>query len=213
MRRKRSLLQFKRRGATRTPRLRILLVCEGEKTERLYFSLFLADLRAANVRLEIAKRECGSDPLSIVRYAKSRMKEDPGIDECYCVIDRDSHEHFANAIQEADDFQASLGKTRLFVTTKSYPCFEYWFILHYEFTTSPYVAGGNRSAGDNALRRLKKHVRVYEKNNLEVISSFLSLTEVAIKNAERSLVHAKKAGDFNPSTEVHLLVQQLQSFR
>lgn len=213
MRRRKSLNQLRRGRPTRTPRRRLLLVCEGEKTERIYFSLYLRDLRAANVRLEIAKRDCGSDPLSLVRYAKARMKEDRGIDECYCVIDRDTHEHFAEAVQDALDFQRSIGAKRTFVTTKSYPCFEYWFILHFEYTTSPYVRQGNRSAGDNAVRRLKDHVPNYTKNNIEVISSFLPLTSVAIANAKRALKQAVKAAEFNPSTEVHLLVERLHIFR
>jgi hypothetical protein len=75
------------------------------------------------------------------------------------------------------------------------------------------VRQGNRSAGDNAVRRLKEHVPTYAKNNIDIISSFLPLTGTAITNARRALKHALKTAEFNPSTEVHLLVERLYTFR
>lgn len=207
-----SLAELRRRGPNRPPRRRILLVCEGEKTERIYFSLFLRALRAANVSLEIAKRECGSDPLSIVRFAKALVKADSGIDECYCVIDRDSHAHFTQAISEAKSFAATLRQSRTFLTIKSYPCFEYWFLCHFTFTTAPFVATGNGSAGDAAVRMLRTFVPNYSKNDFTLIEAFLTKTDEAIKNAQKALEHAEANDNFNPSTEVQKVVRVLQSF-
>ncbi|HEV2595761.1 MAG TPA: RloB family protein [Sphingomicrobium sp.] len=204
------MFETRRRGATRKPKERILLVCEGQKTERIYFSLFLGLLRAANVSLEIAKRDCGSDPLGIVRHAKALMKADTGIDHCCCVIDRDSHANFAQAVQEAEGYNKALKAGRTFRTIKSYPCFEFWFILHFVYSRSPFAPEGKKSAADCAVSKLKDYLPEYGKGNIAVIETLLDKTEFAIENAERAFKEAESSGEANPSTEVHILIKELK---
>jgi len=212
MRSRRTLLEVRRKGPKRTTKERILLVCEGEKTERIYFSQFLAALRAANVSLEIAKRECGSDPLGIIQYAKSLMRADAGIDRCYCIIDRDSHTNFHPAVREADEYNQSLKASRSFQTIKSYPCFEFWFILHFVFTRSPFSASGGKSAAECVIYSLRKYLPKYNKNGQDAIASLLDKTDVAICNAERAYGEAIASDNPNPSTEVHLLMKELKKY-
>ncbi len=209
---RRNLGDLKRRAPTRNPKMRILLVCEGEKTERIYFSMFLAELRAANVSLEIAKRECGSDPLAIVRYAKNLMRKDPDIDYCYCVIDRDSHSNFESAVREGVKFGEELKSKRLFRTIASHPCFEVWFILHFAPVRFFFAATGRKSAAECVVSKLKSYLPSYRKSDPRAIASLLDKTDGAIRNAE--LVHneALSTGEPNPSTEVHLLVTVLRKY-
>ena len=53
---------------------RVLIVCEGEQTEPLYFESFKQeyDLSSANVVVTDASK--GSDPVSVVRYAEKLFK-------------------------------------------------------------------------------------------------------------------------------------------
>lgn len=206
---KRSLRQLGRRAATKKPKLRIALVCEGEKTEQLYFSLFVDELRAANVRLEIMDRECGSDPLSVVRFAQERFAGDNGIDTCFCVIDRDTHHTFDAAVELAATIQRKMSRKRKFRLIVSYPCFEFWFILHFGAYRRPFVASGRKSAGDNAVAELKSRLPSYKKTCLSSMKSLIADTSTAIRYADVALRDALKSGELNPSTEVHLLVQYL----
>lgn len=204
-----SLSQLRRRPPSKNPASRIAIICEGEKTEYLYFSALIGRLRPANVEIKVLDRECGSDPLSIVRFAKGVMKEDRGWDYCFCVIDRDTHTNFVQAVQEAQDYNQSIGEKRVFETVKSYPCFEYWLILHYRYTRAPFVREGNNSAGDCAVRMLKGIKNDYNKSSKGFMERSLTDLTAAISNSERSLSAALAEGEFNPSTEVHKLVLRL----
>lgn len=53
---------------------RVLIVCEGEQTQPLYFESFKQeyDLSSANVVVTDASK--GSDPVSVVRYAEKLFK-------------------------------------------------------------------------------------------------------------------------------------------
>jgi hypothetical protein len=59
---------------------------------------------------------------------------------------------------------------------------------------------------------LKESAPDYKKNNLDVIASFLSRTDTAIKNADKALRQAQANDNFNPSTEVHEVIETLRSF-
>lgn len=210
---RRNLNELRRRRPTLEPLERLLLVCEGEKTEVIYFSLFLTRLRAANIDMKIAKRECGSDPLSIVQFAKGLMRDDPGIDRCYCVIDRDTHATFDAAVQEALDYNQTLAESgREFVTVRSYPCFEIWFIYHFIMSRAPFDASRGKSAGDLAVSALKRHLPEYSKNAVKVIAQLLERTGEAITNAERAHYEAIQTNQPNPSTEVYILVRKLNKY-
>lgn len=201
-----------RRKAFRRPNKSILIVCEGAETEPNYFGYFKRRLRLANVDVDICGRECGTDPLSVVNYAAERFKY-RGIDECFCVIDRDKHDqsNFLDAVQKA----AALGKKsspkRVFEIYVSDPCVEYWFLLHFLYDRSPYVASGGRSRGENSVAELKKHWPQYDKSDIDIGHFLYDRLPDAIKNAERALDDVAKTKEANPSTALHKLVQRLMS--
>lgn len=57
-----------RKKASRAPYQKVLIVCEGGKTEPLYFNEIrdLYEINTANIRIT---GECGSDPISVVNHA------------------------------------------------------------------------------------------------------------------------------------------------
>ena len=83
---------LKRSAARQEMYDRVLIVCEGTKTEPAYFNQIRnkLELSTANVEVTPADR---SDPMSIVRYAKDLQKisarQGNRYDHIYCVFDRD----------------------------------------------------------------------------------------------------------------------------
>ena len=130
-----------RRPAFREPYDRVLIVTEGEKTEPLYFRelVFRYRINTANVR--IVPSALGSDPVSVVtaalkmRDAEERQGEQ--YDRVYCVFDRDSHENFDAATETASRESIQVAR--------SWPCFEYWLLLHYEYVRHPFARTQRRS--------------------------------------------------------------------
>ncbi|RPF70682.1 RloB family protein [Aurantiacibacter spongiae] len=209
-RRRKDVRAIKRRRATREPKRSILIVCEGEKTEPNYFTFFKQKLRLANVNLQICGEECGSDPLSVVEFGESKLKKDVSIDDCFCVIDRDGHDtqRFNSAKSKAASLNGK-SKSRQFKLFISDPCIEYWFILHFEFSRTPFVREGQKSRGKVALDRLRQLWPEYEKGLKSPGCHLEERVEVAVKNAEKALADAELTGEMNPSTTVHLLIREL----
>lgn len=205
----RDVRQLKRAKPRRRPRALLLAVCEGQKTEPNYFAGFKRSLKLANVELEIFGRECGSDPLSVVKFAQTRFQKDRSIDECYSIIDRDTHDsaNFNAAKVLADSVNSKSGK-RKFILIVSDPSIEYWFLLHKIYTRSPFVEKGAKSRADVLLDVLRKHYPGYAKNSKDVFSALEPEVGSALEHADRAEADAKATGEPNPSTDVHLIIRR-----
>jgi hypothetical protein len=115
-----------RRQAFREPRLRLRLVCGGERTEPTYFRGLKRHVRKPAV--EIRVRSKGGSPKELVEYARSIAPIGADeFDEVWCVVDRD----------EFDLEPAVICATELDVRLAvSNPCFELWLLLHHEDCTA-----------------------------------------------------------------------------
>ncbi|MDQ6953338.1 MAG: RloB family protein [Mariprofundaceae bacterium] len=102
---------------------------------------------------------------------------------------------------------------RTFFATTSVPCFEYWLLLHFQYTTRPYEALQGNSAGNQVLRALKAVMPDYEKGKLDIFPMLLDQIEFAKHNAVRALEAGKSARTDNPTTNVHELVEYLQNVK
>lgn len=203
-----------RRGkASLAPKAVILIVCEGEKTEPNYFAYYKRSLRLLNVTLEICGKECGTDPVSVVEYAKKRFRKDSSIDVCFCIVDRDKHDD--RVMMKAVDIARSTSTSaRKFSLHISDPCIEYWFILHFEYCRTPFVQKGSKSRADCAAERLNELMSGgYTKNDPEIGDKLAHLQGIAAENAGMSIKDAEETGEPNPSTTLHLVMNELQSLK
>jgi len=98
----------------------------------------------------------------------------------------------------------------------SVPCFEIWFLSHFELHTKPYVKSGKKSPCDYLISALKKKpgFNKYKKGVSSYYAVLKDRTKTAKKNAKRSLVQSKGARDRdhhgNPSTLMHVLIDKLE---
>lgn len=211
-RKAKSSKDLKRRTARREAYKKILIVCEGEKTEPNYFEDAREHYRLNTVNVEV-RGDCGSDPMSIVNFAKQRFREekdagDP-FEQVYCVFDKDGHSTYAQALSSI----ASSTPRGVYFAINSVPCFEYWLLLHFVYTTRPYTALPGNSSGNQVLTELKNFIPDYEKGSRKIFSSLIAQLEQAKRFAERSLQESHRNQTDNPSTHVHKLVQVLQDLK
>ncbi|MBW4562798.1 MAG: RloB family protein [Mojavia pulchra JT2-VF2] len=181
----------------REVRQRFLIVCEGERTEPNYFRSF----RVPKNVFEIDVQGVGENPSRLVQRARE-LNQQEEYDQVWCVFDRDAWtiEDFNNAIRNAEE--------QGFKVAYSNEAFELWYVLHFEFLNT----GIPRSDYIKKLNYLLK--KTYKKNSETIYDELFVKQSLAIKNAENLLrqydphVPAKD----NPSTKVHLLVQELNKF-
>lgn len=149
----------------------------------------------------------GYDPLVLVKDAIERSNSDD-FDQVWCVFDRDdvAPDVFNQALHQAEAHnKRNKQKIRIAYSNQA---FELWFLLHFHYA-------------DSALARPDYIVRLdellderYQKNDREMYRKLLARQATAIRNAERLLSQYDPVNPVadDPSTTVHLLVQELNRF-
>lgn len=205
--------RLKRQQGVRSKGERFLIVSEGEKTEPYYFNEFCEFHQLRTPRVRIAPGEEGSSPDRVVDYANKLYDDDSRLgsdnyDQVFCVIDRDSHSKFDAAIQRIEELRLS-GKP--FVAIPSYPCFEYWLLIHFKPTRQYFQAVGKCSVCDKVIRELRNQqgFNAYAKADRGVYRKLKDRTSAAIKHAKQARIDADRTGEKNPSTDVYILVEKL----
>ncbi len=206
-----------RRRPTRSERQRVLIVCEGEKTEPLYFNALINDLGLTTAEVEICGN-CDSAPTRVVKFGDAKLKSDLDFDLVFFVFDRDSHNDYDDALQLVNKFRKQRNYSRKTIAAiTSIPCFEFWFLLHFEPHTKPYAASGGKSPCGNLISELKNKpgFKDYEKGNKNHFEVLRDRLEQAKKNAAKTLEQSRKAGDpehyGNPTTLIHILIDDLEN--
>ncbi len=220
-RKAKSATGHKRRLAKRSPYDRVLIICEGEKTEPDYFEALIDDLQLNTANVEIAKNTAGSSPRNVVEFALTAYKKDKKegratgeqYDQVYCVFDKDTHPTYQEAL---DTFrrEKKLGKRGCPIhAVTSVPCFEFWLLLHFTYTTKVFNARRG-SLCASVIADLKKHIPSYEKGGMKQIYQLVKEhIPTAIVRAKQVEQHCESGGTDNPSTNVYELVSYLQQLK
>jgi hypothetical protein len=180
---------------TITPKETFLIVCEGEKTEPNYFKSF----RVPKDVIEV--HGIGDNTLGVVNKA-IELKSKGDYDQVWCVFDRDS---FPPARFNAAFVLANENNIEIAYSNEA---FELWYLLHFNY----HDTGMSRSQYKAKLTKCLGYK--YEKKSTTIYEEILERQPQAIKNAERLLAtfNPKNPERDNPSTTVHLLVEELNKF-
>ena len=204
-------LQRQRRERARNKR--VLIVCEGTKTEPHYLRELLDDLGIRPHVVCVAPND-GTSPKSVVSHALALYEKDDkagdAFDQVYCVFDRDNHTTFNAAVQRIQALNAA-GKPFEAITSK--PCFEVWLLLHFDYTDQPFHAAGKKSVGNQVVSALKTKpgFATYGKGQQGVYGQLKTKLANALNNAERLRTHNAKTGSVTPATDVDILVKAIQA--
>lgn len=182
----------------------ILIVCEGTKTEPNYFKELIDDLElnTANVQTVASPSTC---PRQLVEFALAESKNEE-YDYVYCVFDKDNHTKY-------DEARQLMKNSSKLVTAHSVPCFEYWLILHFQATTTPFYGNASKSPGAEALTKLKQYLPQYQKGLHGTFSLLKNRLDKAVTRADEVNASALAANTDNPSTYVVDLVRELLKIR
>jgi hypothetical protein len=195
---------------------RILIVCEGKKTEPNYFMWWANQLESikhlANVKKcsavivnslgdEIQVEGLGDNTKSLVtRAIDIKNKAIVDYQECWCVFDKDSFsaDKYNEAIQLAENNDFKVAYTN--------EAFELWYLLHF----NPENTARSRTQYKGILTKLLG--KKYQKNDQNMYDVLIAKQQDAIRNARTLLATYNGKTDYstqNPSTQVHELVESL----
>jgi hypothetical protein len=183
----------------------ILVFVEGERTEDGYFKHWGRQHRS-EVIVNVHEFK-GADPLSLVTRAVAEQKQEqyeerhrrgPPHDEIWCVFDVDAHPKLTEAVE--------LATTHNIKVAVSNPCFELWFILHYEDQTA-HIERHPAQARSKELIKCKKILTT------KALEDLADRYQDAVKRAKA--LDKKHKGDgspprSNPSSEIWKLVDRIR---
>ncbi|MCZ7393244.1 MAG: RloB family protein [Candidatus Methanoperedens sp.] len=185
----------------RIPRKVFVIVCEGEKTERIYFNRYKT--RYSYLRIETPNSRC-TDPINLAKFSRDQIKKEAldlkNGDSIWCVFDCDDNddENISKACKIAGkDIKICL----------SNPSFELWFLLHFSFVVP-------KLTRSEVIEKLKEHIPGYEKNK-DYYDILLGNRPTAIDNAKKLIKMHETHGvklisvESNPSTQVQNIVEEI----
>ena len=205
-RKPRSARTYRRQEEIREPYDVVLIVCEGKKTEPEYFEGLKRAYRLSGANIKVVPGD-GNDPVSIVKHALAEYRKG-GYDRVFCVFDRDGHANYQQALDLVGNLP--LGRKGKLVAINSVPCFEIWVLLHFDYSTAPFVVSGGRSACDNVIAAIRRHMPGYRKALEGLFEQLQPHVENALIHGPRLAQHNRDTGSDNPATKVHELVKYLR---
>jgi hypothetical protein len=180
---------------------RFLLVCEGQRTEPNYFKRFRLST-AEVVPVGIGKNTIGVVEEAI-RLKQEAIREKNPYHQIWCVFDRDDfpEKNFSQALQLAQKHDIRVAYSN--------QAFEIWYLLHFDLIQTAHSREQYKKMLSDRLGRK------YEKNDPKIFDDLESRQQTAIKNAKRLLASYGKHNPYkdNPCTTVHLLVEELLSYK
>ena len=197
----------KQRGRISRNRKKMILIgAEGKnETELTYFKAFNRKQKTFTVK---AAKGNSTDPKGIVEdTANSVKREELDFEEgdpAFCLFDADTDISKQNQIDAA----VRMATKNHIEVLLSVPCFEIWFLQHFESSTA-------ELSSDGAITRLSRYIPTYGKS-MDVFSDLEPFMEEAIERAKRlekhhdSLGRHEKSMERNPSTEAYRLVEKLK---
>jgi hypothetical protein len=191
-----------------------LIVTEGEKTEPNYFDVLKRRLQLSNANV-VVMHPPATDPVSLTSAAiklrderARQVKKNPWsveYDEVWVVYDLErTHDERRRLAKQAAPQQ----KNQEILAAESDPCFEYWFLLHEEYTTKPFPDA------ESVIKHLKRKHPAWSNyaKSMPILPSLMAKVPSAVARAEQCRRHHQRAGgDRNPSTDVDILVRSLNA--
>lgn len=200
-----------------------LIVCEDEKTEPYYFNTFKRQIPKESIYLETIGT--GFDPLGIVNKAieerqdlANKFKRE--VDETWLVFDKDDADENPTKIKNFEAaFELAIKNNILIAWSNE--VFEVWLLLHLTSINSERIIPRQEiyELFEKQIRKSKKYQDfVYDhkkpsKKTIDIIFEIGNL-DLAIERAKKLILKhkGKKVIASNPATNVHALVQELQTW-
>ncbi len=190
----------------RKANLRHFVLCEGKNTEPLYFNAWG---KANNTPLEAIFANF-TDPENILQAATKYVRAGYSVSIVY---DTEGMNDFFKSHQQIINFISEANQKGINMVSYSTPCIEYWFLLHFLYTTKPYTCY------DEIRRELRTYLTGYDKNFdfcKTLYSQIENLTLKASRNASTSRKDRENAHNgtsvMRPFTNIDILLDYYVNF-
>lgn len=215
----------------------VLIVTEDTDSACSYLQSRIKDLGLSSGKLAIVSPSTkGSSPNKVLESAISlaethnkntKWNGQLPYKKVYCVMDVDNHTTLPKTLDKIRNINATQKKTFELIEIVSNECFEVWYVLHFRELGDSSVIKRPSKKGKNQVfvPENENYEKILERNGIkyaktsdlgkDIFEMIKDYEDKAIKNSEWLLnSHANIGFDTtwfpNPSTQVHLLIQDLK---
>lgn len=197
---------------SKSPKPKILVVCEGKITEPRYFKDFtdwcgnalvtVTTVGGCGVPISVVERAIGEKAQLIREARKSKDSFDDHF-EVWAVFDRDAHPK-----PQVPQAIALANKNKIHIAYSN-PCFELWGLMHYSCEARP----GHHCETQKKLKTILDGY-CHEKNPVLSFEQLRSKYTYAVSNSAKALRNRQDEGQIHgdPSTTVHFLTERIREF-
>ena len=192
-----------RKTNVRKTNKRILILCEGLKTEPNYFNGLIDDCNFPGELVEVKVINVKINTLKELVAEAKRLKEYKS-DEIWIVADKDGYTKHPEAFNKAKDNNLKIAFSSI--------SFEFWILIHFVYTTRCF------EKADDIITELKRSHFNYKKNQCDIYEVLKDKKELAIDRAGKIRVYQKEANiglpiyKINPYTNVDELVVSIEKY-
>jgi hypothetical protein len=186
---------------------RLLIFCEGkkDKSEYAYFNALIRDHRNPDNRIEVKVVNTKYTAARELVKAAQKFREYKN-DNLWVVFDKDGYTLHKEAFDLASKYDVHIAFSSI--------CFEYWILLHYEYTTKAF------SCCDQLVAYLKsRHNIKYEKSDQTIYKKTKQMLETAKGRARQCRDYQRQANsedtaiyELNPYTNIDELICTIEEF-
>jgi len=188
----------KRSKNRRHPPPTILILSEDTGSGKDY----LEKTFRSNSKVKIIVIGVGKDPKNLIKYASRALKPDDRkygpADYVFLCFDRDQRGNF-------DDYIRQISKLPRIVAFSSSPCLEYYWQLHFEFST----ASKKAAEMPTYLQKFEEFKRYNKSVGSAPVVKLAELQNTAIDNCKQARDAYRKSGSSCPFSDMDLLVKYI----
>jgi|GEM_PF-91435 len=213
----RQAVRLARKQGRKAPGVRVLVVCEGKKTEPHYLDEIRVSMKLPTANVHVS-HEGVTEPRQIVDAALSIFQNGearPGklpfeameADVVAAVFDRDEHHTYHDALLQMQRLDEKRLRNRdgnrvRFLAVPSNSCFELWLLLHERDLHAPIHR-------HHALREVKTRLQGYQKGWTKTFHLTRQKLPMALERAYQLAQRSNPFLEDGPYTAMHLLTHLL----
>lgn len=198
----------RKEAGTRKVEKKIYILCEGadKHSEYAYLGALIKDtpIKGDKVQIELAPTKYNTGRELVEEASKQIDKKFKDIDEAWVVYDQDGYTLHKETFE--------IAKQKNVKIAFSATAFEFWILLHYEYTTKQFPKS------EDIIKELKdKNFLDYAKNSKDVYFLTKEKLPNAKQNAKKIRIEVekydgnKKIYERNPYTNLDLLIEEIQN--
>ena len=198
----------RKEAGSRKVEKKIYILCEGadKHSEYAYLGALIKDtpIKGDKVQIELAPTKYNTGRELVEEASKKIDKKFKNIDEAWVVYDQDGYSLHKETFESAKEKGVKIA----FSAT----AFEFWILLHYEYTTKQFPKS------EDIIKELKdKNFIDYAKNSKDVYFLTKEKLPNAKQNAKKIRIEVekydgnKKIYERNPYTNLDLLIEEIQN--